>query len=63
MRYNNGEGVLNRDDEKYLDNYDESLGEGLHKDTVANTDVKRQVKRSELPAGIRSRTVYGRKGQ
>ena len=51
---------LNRDPDKYRDNHDEALGTtGLHKDTEATTDRKRQVAAKDLPVGMRSRTYYG----
>ena len=52
---------LNRDDNKYRDNHDEALPEGLHKDTTATTATKRQVEAKDLPVGMRSRTIYGKK--
>ena len=61
MKYNNGEGTDNRDDEKYLENYDEAFNRELHKDTVSNTKSKRQVTGKDLPVGMKSRTIYGTK--
>ncbi len=55
MRYNNGEGTNNRDDAKYGKNHD-NITEDTRKPTV-----KREVPKSELPAGLRSRTIYGEK--
>ena len=53
MKYNNGEGADNRDDKKYRENHDD-----ITLDTRKPT-VKRDVPKDELPAGIRSRTIYG----
>jgi hypothetical protein len=50
---------LNRDPDKYRDNHDEAFTKGLHKDTEATTDIKRQVEQKDLPVGMRSRTIYG----
>jgi hypothetical protein len=52
---------LNRDPDKYRDNHDEALPDGLHKDTTANTATKRQVSKADRPAGVKSRTIYGAK--
>ena len=50
---------LNRDAEKYGKRYDEVLSKELHEDTEANTDRKRHVSKDDLPAGMRSKTIYG----
>ena len=55
MRYNNGEGTNNRDDAKYGKNHD-AITEDSRKPTV-----KREVPKSELPPGIRTRIIYGEK--
>ena len=45
--------TLNRDAAKYRSNFD-----GIKRDTRVASD-KREVPASELPTGIRSRTIYG----
>ena len=55
MRYNNGEGTNNRDDAKYGKNHD-AITEDSRKPTT-----KREVAKEDLPAGIRSRVIYGKK--
>ena len=54
----NGEATHNRDAEKYRSGHDEAFTKELHKDTEANTVIKRQVSAKDLPVGMRSRTVY-----
>lgn len=61
MNSHNGEGLFNRDEKKFRENFDAALSSGLHKDTIANTDIKRQVTGKDLPAGMKSRTIYGKK--
>jgi len=53
----NGEATHNRDTAKCRKNFD-AITEDTRKPTV-----KRDVPKHELPAGIRSRTIYGKKDQ
>lgn len=57
MRYNNGEGIIGHDDEKYRDNCDKiDFTNGKRPDYTG-----REVPKDQLPAGMRSRIIYGKK--
>jgi len=55
MTYTNGEATHNRDAVKCRKNFD-AITEDTRKPTV-----KREVPKSELPPGIRTRIIYGEK--
>lgn len=61
MNSHNGEATHNRDEKRFRENFDQALSHELHKDTIANTSIKRQVTGDDLPAGMKSRTIYGKK--
>jgi len=57
MNYNNGEGTKGRNPDKYRENHE---GITFTKDTRPEY-TGREVPKSELPAGMRSRIIYGKK--
>jgi hypothetical protein len=58
MRYNNGEGTIGHDDDKYRENFDDAvkLKNGQRPDYTG-----REVPKDQLPVGMRTRIVYGGK--
>jgi hypothetical protein len=58
MRYNNGEGTIGHDDTKYRENFDEAV---KLKNGQRPEYTGREVPKDQLPAGMRSRIIYGKK--